>query len=158
MSNARYTEVLANTFYDFFVERLDLQPTSEWATVRLYDFMKTEMAESAIKSMFGTKLLELNPDLLKAYWEFDEVAGILVWGLPRFLIPRAYKIRDRLHSMTRRMTDCAWENFDWNGPEAEAVWEPFFGSRFSREIAKWLRGAGFSERTESGHTMATLFG
>ncbi|KAI5862347.1 cytochrome P450 [Durotheca rogersii] len=159
LSSARYTEVLANTFYRFLAERLDeSQPLHQYATVDLYDFMKVAMAESAVKSMFGTKILELNPDLLKCYWEFDEVAGILVWGLPRFLIPRAYEIRDRLHGMTTKQTAIAYEEFDWDGPEAESDWDPYWGSRFAREIALWLKESGFSVRTASGHTMATLFG
>lgn len=159
LSSAKYTEILADTFFRFFSERLnDGHPLQTWTTVRLYDFMKKAMAESAIKSMFGTVLLEVNPDLLECYWEFDEVAGVLVWGLPRFLIPRSYKIRERLHNMTKKQTALAYEKFNWDGPEAESDWDPYWGSRFAREIARWLREAGFSVRSASGHTMATLFG
>ncbi|OTA55082.1 cytochrome P450 [Hypoxylon sp. EC38] len=159
LSSAKYTEILADTFFRFFSERLnDGHPLQTWTSVRLYDFMKHAMAESAIKSMFGTVLLEVNPDLLECYWEFDEVAGILVWGLPRFLIPRAYKIRERLHNMTKKQTEIAYEEFKWDGPEADSDWDPYWGSRFAREIARWLKEAGFSVRTASGHTMATLFG
>ncbi|OTA83400.1 hypothetical protein M434DRAFT_83944 [Hypoxylon sp. CO27-5] len=159
LSSAKYTEILADTFFRFFSERLnDGHPLQTWTSVKLYDFMKKAMAESAIKSMFGTVLLEVNPDLLECYWEFDEVAGVLVWGLPRFLIPRAYKIRERLHNMTKKQTALAYEKFNWDGPEAESDWDPYWGSRFAREIARWLREAGFSVRSASGHTMATLFG
>lgn len=159
LSSAKYTDIIANTFYRFFAERLDHDhPLQEWRTLTLFSFMKTVMAESAVKSMFGTKLLELNPDLIDCYWEFDEVAGALVWGLPKFLIPRAYQIRSRLHSMTRKQTEIAYEEFNWNGLEDESDWDPYWGSRFAREIARWLRESGFSVRTASGHTMATLFG
>ncbi|KAI1413417.1 cytochrome P450 [Hypoxylon sp. FL1857] len=159
LSSAKYTEILTNTFYRFFSERLNEgHPLETWTSVRLYDFMKTAMAESAIKAMFGTVLLEANPDLIKCYWEFDEIAGILVWGLPRFLIPRAYNVRERLHNMTKRQTEIAYKEFDWDGVDANSDWDPYWGSRFSREIARWLKDAGFSVRTASGHTMATLFG
>ncbi|KAF2647656.1 cytochrome P450 [Lophiostoma macrostomum CBS 122681] len=158
LSSAKYTQCLADTFLRLFSERLRAESSHLWTTVSLHEFMKLNMTEAAIKSMFGSKILELNPDLIRTYWEFDEVAGILVWGLPRFLSPHPYAIRDRLHSMTSQMTDYAWQNFDWNGPDVSADWDPYFGSRFSREVARWFRNAGFSDRTASGHTMATLFG
>ncbi|KAI1139192.1 cytochrome P450 [Hypoxylon sp. FL0543] len=159
LSSAKYTEILTNTFYRFFAERLDVDhPLGTWTTVKLFDYMKTAMAESAIKATFGSVLLDLNPDLIDCYWEFDEIAGILVWGLPRFLIPRAYKVRERLHNMTKRQVKVAYKQFDWGGAADDSDWDPYWGSRFAREIARWLKEAGFSERTASGHTMATLFG
>ncbi|RYP10035.1 hypothetical protein DL765_008234 [Monosporascus sp. GIB2] len=158
LSSTKYTGILADTFYHFFSQRLDQQPLSEWAIVALFDLLKSDMAESAVKSMFGSRILELNPDLIKCYWEFDEVAGILVWGFPRFIRRRPWQIRERLHGMVHRHVESAWQNFDWNGPEAGSDWDPHWGSRFSREIAKWLRQSGFSNRTASGHTTATLFG
>ncbi|KAI0886387.1 putative cytochrome P450 [Annulohypoxylon maeteangense] len=158
LSNPRYTEVLANTFYHFFLRRLDNQSNIEWTSIQLFQFLKNDMFESAIESLFGSQILHLNPDLIKCYWEFDEVAGVLVWGLPRFMSRRPYKVRERLHRMALRHLESSWENFDWNGPERESDWEPHFGSRFSRETAKWFKEAGFSNRTASGHTTATMFG
>ena len=38
-------------------------------------------------------------------------------------------------------------SFDWDGPGAEADWEPMFGSRFYRESSKWLAQSDFSLRT-----------
>lgn len=158
LSSAKYTGVLADIFLRFFSEKLDQQSASEWTTVQIYSLLRTDMAESAIKSMFGSRILELNPDLVKCYWQFDEVAGVLVWGLPKFLKPKPRHIRERLHDMVHKQVEDAWENFDWNGPEAQSDWDPYWGSRFAREIARWLRESGFSNRTCSGHTTATLFG
>lgn len=158
LSSAKYTSILANTFFDFFSERLDRQSSTGWTTVTLYELLKTDMVESAVKSMFGTRILELCPDLVRCYWEFDEVAGILFWGPPKLIMPSPWRIRERLHSMVHKHVEEAWEKFDWNGPDADSDWDPYWGSRFSREIAKWLRDSGFSDRAASGHTTATLFG
>ncbi|KAI1267558.1 putative cytochrome P450 [Xylariaceae sp. FL1019] len=158
LSSPKYAEVLANTFFDRFSQRLEEQPLNEWKPLQLFHFLKNDMAASAIESLFGSTILELNQDLLTAYWDFDRVAGALVWGLPRLLRPHPWRIRERLHGMTARHLKFAWANFDWSGPQAECDWEPHFGSRFSRETAKWFRDSGFSDRTASGHTAAMLFG
>ncbi|KAI1735299.1 cytochrome P450 [Xylaria scruposa] len=158
LSSAKYTEILADKFFSIFSMRLDRYQLLEWTTVSIFDLLKTDMAESAIESLFGSKILSLNPDLIKSYWEFDEVAGPLVFGPPRFIKPGPWRIRERLHSMVHRHVESAWQHFNWDGPEADSDWDPHWGSRFSREIAKWLRGAGFEDRTISGHTTATLFG
>lgn len=159
LSTRRYSDALADSFYKLFCERLDASATPEWSTVHLFSLLKTSMAEAAIVSLFGSRILELNPGFVDAYWEFDDIAGTLVWGLPRFLQRRSVAIKDRLHAMTRRHIDSAWEHFRWGGSEEEEIeWEPHFGSRLSRETARWLRRGGFSNHAAAGHTLASLFG
>lgn len=157
--NTHSSEAMADAFYNFFIESLDYhQSLTTWKTVRVFDTLRHEMATSAIKSMFGTRILDLSPDLLEAYFDFDEVAGKLVYGLPRFIDPKPSRIRNRLLGMTTAYIESAWQHFDVEGPDADSTWDPHFGSRFSREIAKWVRSSRFSDRVASGHAMATLFG
>lgn len=158
LSPRKYSDALAATFYRLFSERLVQQPGTEWATIRLFEFLKDAMAESAMVSLFGSRLVELNPGVVQAYWDFDDIAGPLAFGPPRFLQRRSIRIRNRLHAMVRRQIDAAWESFDWDGPDAEADWEPHFGSRLSRETARWLRQNGFSNHAAAGHTLASLYG
>ncbi|KAK3328242.1 cytochrome P450 [Cercophora scortea] len=161
LTNRKHSDALAETFYRLFSERLGkLHPHvgGEWATVNLFEFLKANMAESAIVSMFGSRLVELNPGLIEAYWDFDTIAGHLAWGLPNFLQRRPLAIKARLHEMTRKHIDSAWEHFDWNGPDAKATWDPHWGSQLSRESARWLCQGGFSDHATAGHTLATLFG
>ncbi|MCJ1389519.1 hypothetical protein MMC18_002376 [Xylographa bjoerkii] len=49
----------------------------------------------------------------------------------------------------RKYVDAAWANFDWNGPAADADWEPHFGARVCRELVKWLRESGFHDKNLS---------
>ncbi|KAH8594148.1 hypothetical protein B0O99DRAFT_688171 [Bisporella sp. PMI_857] len=100
--------------------------------------------------------MELSPGLVDAYWDFDQNGGKLLWGLPRWLDRRPYQARERLHHMTRKYIDSAWESYDWKEPESD--WEPHWGSRLSREVAKWMRQKGFSDKAQAGHTLGTLFG
>lgn len=158
LTKPKYSDALADSFQKLFSQRLDKQVTMEWTTVNLFKLLKITMAESAIISLFGSQIIDLNPGFLECYWEFDEIAGTLVWGLPNFMQRSSVKTKDRLHKMTRKHIDSAWKHFDWNGADADSVWEPHFGSRLSRETAKWLREGGFSDQATAGHTLASLFG
>ncbi|GAP85198.2 putative cytochrome P450 [Rosellinia necatrix] len=165
LSSRRHADALAGSFQRLFAEQLDRrwQPTTtttrgQWASVELSAVLREAMAESAVVSLFGSRVVELNPGLVARYWEFDHVAGRLAWGLPGFLQRRAVAARDRLHGMVRRHVDSAWACFDWDATPEDLAWEPHFGSRLSRETARWLRDKGFSNHAAAGHTLATLFG
>lgn len=158
LTKRKNSDSLAEAFVHRFSERLDESCSTEWRETRLIDLLKRTMAEAAIVTLFGTKILELNAGFVDQYWEFDEVAGNLVWGLPKWMTPNSVKTHEKLIKMTRRHIDSAWEHFDWNGPDKDAEWEPHFGSRLSRETAKWLRNGNFSDQAAAGHTLASLFG
>ncbi|KAK2732572.1 Cholesterol 7-alpha-monooxygenase 2 [Colletotrichum kahawae] len=158
LSHRAHADSMAQNFFRFLLERLDHGQNGSWSTVRLMEVLKSTMGEAAIMSLYGTKIIETNPGFVQAYWDFDEVGGHLVWGLPHFLQRKSVAIKDELHAMTRRHLDSAWEQFEWDGPDAESMWEPHFGSRLARETCRWLRDRGFSDHAQAGHTMALLFG
>ncbi|KAI8944150.1 cytochrome P450 [Xylaria longipes] len=159
LSSRKYSDALADSFYRLFVGSLDRQyPLNEWTTVELSALLKSTMAGSAVTSLFGSRIIDLNPGFVERYWEFDDIAGTIGWGLPKFLQRRSIAVKDRLHEMTRRHIDSAWECFDWTANPEDLAWEPHFGSRLSRETARWLRDRGFSNHAAAGPTLATLFG
>jgi hypothetical protein len=156
LSNKKYSDALAQSFYHFYNDQLDEQST-QWTSVSLLETLKVVMCESATKSLLGTQIMSLNPGFTRCYWEFDPGAGKLVWGLPRWMRPGPYVARERLHAMARKYVESAWEHYDWS-KEPESDWEPHWGARLSRESARWLREAGFSNKAAAGHTVGTLFG
>lgn len=158
LSDKSHSNALAAEFSQRFSQRLDELVGEGWTTVPLLDTLRLHMSESAAATLFGTKLFDLNPGFTKCYWEYDEVAGRLIGGPPAFFQPRAARVKNRLHAMVRRHIDAAWASFDWSGPDGDSLWEPHFGSRLSRESARWLREQGFSDHAAAGHTLATLFG
>ncbi|KAI0105077.1 cytochrome P450 [Nemania sp. FL0031] len=160
LSNRKYADSLAELFYLRFSESLDteLSLKKKGEPVKLFALLKKTMAESAIIALFGSQIIDLNPGFIDCYWRFDDIAGTLAWGLPRLFQRKAMAIRDELHIMTERHIDSAWDHQDKVGIDPEADWEPHFGSRLSRETAKWLRKGGFSNHAAAGHTLATLFG
>lgn len=157
LANRQNSDALADVFHRTFLKQLN-SLSEEWSTINLFETLKTAMATSAITSLFGTRIFDLNPGLIDLYWQFDDIAGHLVWGLPKFLQRQSVAIKDRLHSMTLKYVDSAWENFDWDSSESESLWEPHFGSRLCRETAKWFRENNFSNHAAAGHAVGALFG
>lgn len=155
------TNLLAASYQKRFSEFLDGNarfPVGEWTAMRLLEFTKKDVAEAAIYSLFGPRILELNPDLLQLMWDFDEVAGSLAWGLPQWMNRKAYRRRSRFHATSARFLDSAWASFDWSGPDSDADWEPHFGSRMIREVAKFLAETGFSPGFCAGFVATLVYG
>lgn len=144
-------------YFDRFEDRIGTLPVGEWQEVSVMKFMMNDMSQSALVTFMGTRILELNPGCMDAMWDFILTAAELPWGLPRWLNPQPWQNRDRFHGMTRRYLDSAWANFDWNGPDSDADWEPHFGSRAAREMALWMK-ENLSPETSAGLVAAFIFG
>ncbi|KAI0010843.1 cytochrome P450 [Xylariaceae sp. FL0662B] len=99
----------------------------------LYKFLQRTVTHSSIETVFGSKLLELNRTFVEDFWEFEANAPNLLHGMPRWLIPGAYRVRDKLLKSFVKWHAYANSHFDCSkvGPD-EPDWEPNFGSRLIR--------------------------
>ncbi|KAM7185505.1 Cytochrome P450 [Naviculisporaceae sp. PSN 640] len=158
LSTSHYANALATKFYSFFDQRLSRAPLSEWETVGIWDFLKVNMFEAAMTTLDGPKILDLNPDFSERYWEYDQYALIVSYGAPKFLNRKAYQAKDEFYVRTARYLEAAWKNFDWSGPDVESDWEVNFGSRFTRELAKWARDNDFDKKSLAGLVGVLAFG
>lgn len=161
-----HTEYLARTqqlkpIIDSFRHQLsgvlEGYPVGEWTTLSVMEFCRCQVTECAIATLLGPKVFELNPGFLDAFWEFEENVFTLTLGFPKWLNPRPYKVHDRYLAMIGKYLNAAWASFEWDGPDAEAYWEPHFGARVCREIAKWLRQDAFQEKVAAGAIGSLLF-
>ena len=161
-----HTEYLARTqhlkpvieiFRGLFSDVLDKYPVGQSNTVRVIDFCRQEVAECAMRTLLGPTIFDLNPGFLDAFWEFDYNVFMLTFGFPKWANPGPYRVQDRFLSMIEKYVDSARSNFDWNGPSAESPWEPHFGARVCREIAKWLTESGFPDVSIAGALGTLLF-
>lgn len=91
LSTRRYSDALATSCYQLFCERLDasMKPNGECSTTHLFTLLRTTMAEAAIVSLFGPQILDLSPGFVNTHQEFDDIAGTLVWCLPKILQRRS---------------------------------------------------------------------
>ncbi|KAK0650000.1 cytochrome P450 [Cercophora newfieldiana] len=164
----RYWRILNDKLHDYFAissetnalvavyqrelsKRLEQDfPTTEWTTIMVYAFLQKYMASAATTTLLGPRILTVNPDFHNVLWTFDRFVASLVWGLPKWLTPRAWKTRDRLHAAVHRYLYPAVGEFAWDSDSATADWEPVFGSRVNREVIRWMREDGFAPQTIAG--------
>ncbi|KAK0702256.1 cytochrome P450 [Lasiosphaeris hirsuta] len=142
MTRTHFSNRMADKYSDLFSAHLARQPSA--------------MAESAVVSLVGPHIFELNPSFIQNFWSFDEIVLYLITGPSRWIKQLPWKLRDRFHAAVGRYLDAAWANFDWNSPAAESDWEEHFGSRFSREVAKWFSDSGLSRQSARGFIMLIM--
>lgn len=88
---------------------------NNWVDVPdLYRFLQIHVSTAAIKAMMGTEIFEQYPTLVEDFWEFERNVGNYTRLVPRWWIPKAYEVRDRLlkniskwTNYAHSMTDCS---------------------------------------------------
>ncbi|KAM0435849.1 hypothetical protein ACHAPT_002740 [Fusarium lateritium] len=115
----------------------------EWVEIPdLSAFMRTHLMKAALTAMFGPYLVDLNPTFVDDFWVYDSDVGPLYMGLPKWLIPGAYRRREKMLQGIMRWHKFAHEHYDCsNVSSQDTEWEPYFGSKFSKRrqntFAKW---------------------
>ena len=159
LARTQEADKIADSFERLLSARLERYPLDGWSTVRICDFLRNDVAEAAVVSLAGSRILELDPDLLRKLWDFDEIAASIAWGPPKWMKRDAWNKRDALRAACAKYLDAAWAGFDWDGQDADADWEPNFGARYSRELARWMKEADFAPQTCAGIVaVSSLFG
>ncbi|KAI1370684.1 cytochrome P450 [Hypoxylon crocopeplum] len=139
LGKPQYIKPLVDMFGHNLSQALERFSTSSWTTISVQDLCRHEVAESAISVLFGPDLIGTSPDFIGRFWSFDEHVFMLVLGLPKWMNPRPSKAHDRYVSAIEKWLEGAEAEFDWEGPVAEADWEPRFGGRAVRELVKWMK-------------------
>lgn len=156
---ARPVSAFAASFQKFFAEELDIFPVNEWVEdVRIFEFFKLQMSAAATRAILGPRIIDLNPGFIDAFWRYEKVPEILAFGLPPWLNRRAARIRDQFAAMCRKWYELANREFNWEGPDRDADWEPVFGSQVSKGLAQWAKDFDFSAESIGGAFALFLYG
>lgn len=137
---------LTAKFIEAFQESLDgLKFQAEWKTMDLLSWMRTSIFNSAVRALFGTKILEMNPTLAEQFWEYE--AGFLprMYGVPKLVKPKAYACMDNLLNSTQAWVEFALAEHGGVAPE-EPDWEPLMGSKVVRARHRYYDKIGLSTR------------
>ncbi|KAF3765693.1 putative cytochrome P450 [Cryphonectria parasitica EP155] len=150
LAHLRSSTGLAEVFYKFVTDKLDAEPVGAWKTVSLVGFCRMEVAEAAIRTLLGSQVVDNHPDFLDAFWKWEADAVLLFFGVPRWLNSRPYDARERLNRIMKDYMRLA-DQFDFDGPDSEVVWEERSGSRVAREMLKYYRGTDFDDEGIAGY-------
>lgn len=157
LGEARYFTPVAKIFDRNLKEALSSYPAQQWTAIRAQEFCRTKVVEAAVNSLFGPELVRLTPGLIDRFWEFDKNVFNLVMGLPRWLNAGPFEAHDRYVDAIKTWLDAVSTGFDWDGPEAEADWEPRFGGRAPRELVKWMEETGWRTGVIAASVRALVF-
>lgn len=116
------------------LQSLETHDTNGWVEYPdLYTFLQNLVFRTAVETLMGSKVLEMNPRLVDDFWIFDSNIPWFSRGLPRWFMPSAYQARDRLlegikewHAYAHTSSDCT--KIGDEDPE----WEPYFGTKLVR--------------------------
>jgi hypothetical protein len=105
----------------------------------LYKFLQHIITKANIESDQGEKLLELNPNFIEEFWQAKSNAYLYFFGWPRWLIPSAFAVRDRVIDAIKKWHAYGLDHGDYtstghNDPE----WEPILGSKNTKARLQYL--------------------
>ncbi|KAK6197112.1 hypothetical protein LQW54_010907 [Pestalotiopsis sp. IQ-011] len=157
---SRSVSALSAVFQRFFGEQLAKYPVGEWVDVKIMEFMRQNMSAAATRSLLGTRILEINPGFIDAFWKFEKHVEPLAFGLPHWLNRSAVQARDAFRAMCLKWYETADHEFNWDKSDLgeEDEWEPVFGSRISRSLSQWVKSFDFGPESISGMYALFVFG
>ncbi|KAM0274301.1 hypothetical protein ACHAQH_007975 [Verticillium albo-atrum] len=166
LGQTKSTNCLIKYYGDFLSNSIEKTTVGHWTEVGLIEFMKHEMASAATSAITGSKIIEMNPDLVEQFWRFDGVALNLMYGVPTWWDPRPARIRDEMNGTLRSYLRHALNKMKLDhskivrpdGSVEDPDWEPVMGSRYHRTITAFGQSAGLSENGLAATTLLVLFG
>jgi len=153
---------LVKRFLPYFEEELEgLCIGKDWVEIGdFYGVVKKIVFNGTINALCGPHLLRLNPGLTDDFWVYDgEIMGAFK-GLPRWMIPKMYEVRERILEGIEKWHGLARKNVDVFSGEMEGVmWEEFYGTKLVRMRTKELGSVkGMNGRAMAATDLAIIWG
>jgi hypothetical protein len=127
--------------------------------VDIVGWLRDHMFKASTHALYGSRLLEIYPQLVKDIWAVDEAMVPLLSGLPTFMMPRHYAARDRGIAGMLRWHQAAWIETEGKPLEPNDMdWEPIYGSRFNRARQRFYMHRGITIQTKAAADLGILFG
>ncbi|KAM0810030.1 putative Cytochrome P450 [Seiridium cardinale] len=70
--SARSVAAFSTSFQEFLGHQLSEFRTAEWVEVRIFDFLKKHMSIAATLSVLGSRILDINPGFIEAFWQYEQ--------------------------------------------------------------------------------------
>ena len=133
-------------------------PSDSWIEVPdFFQFFLNLVSASVTEAVFGSMLLRLNPDFLDDLWAYDDALPWMARGIPAFIMPGPYRIRDRLRAQIKTWHSYARDNFRESDIDHTGG-DPFWGSGLVRYLQGVLTERGtHDEDALSAHHLGMIF-
>lgn len=119
----------------------NLYRDNEWTQMPdLLKFFQRTLGTSIMQSLFGPTLLNLHPSFVDDFWEYERDVPRFAWGLPSFIIPRAYRNRERLVEHLKSWYAHARSQFSESNIDLDGDGDKLWGSELMRNRQKDLLG------------------
>jgi hypothetical protein len=162
--NQSAVNALTRKFMEYFCRSLneadldlDIDIDREWKTIDLLAWMKKIMFDASVVAVFGTKILDMNPDLAEQFWKYESGFLPRFYGVPRFVKPSAYACMDELLDRTQSWVEYVLAEHGGSPPD-EPDWEPLLGSKVVRARHRFYAREGLSTRGRAAFDLGFLFG
>ena len=109
--------ITGQRFQTALERRIEALPVKdEWVEMDdLFSFLRPLISYSALEAMCGASFLQTYPEFFENFWHFDREMPTLLNGWPRWIMPKAWRARDRCLSAMKRWRQSSNEdNFDGN--------------------------------------------
>lgn len=134
--------------------------SEEGEEVAFYAWIQANMFIASTNALMGSRLLDVYPGLAQDFIKFDNEFLGMFFGLPKFLIPGAYAVRERALAGIQRWRDAmdAETNNTVTDPSSSSTpWEPRFGSRMNRARSNFYTAKSLSPRGKAGFDLGVIF-
>lgn len=162
LMNEESVTTFTRTYQVFFNEHVSKFPVGEWEEdVQIFAFLKRSMAIAATRSMLGNRIMDLYPDIVEAFWDWEQYGETLAFGMAEWLNRRAVAARNRFCDMCFRWYKIASQEYNQErvGHNIRVGdWDPIFGSQMTRGHYRWINDFEFSDRTIGGIFALFSFG
>lgn len=114
--------------------------SDDWVDIPdFYGLIKSSIFKASTTALCGPHLLALNPGFTEDFWDFDTRITGLFKRIPRWIIPKSYRVRDRLHTAIMKWHKFANEHLDWNDESLpEKQYEEYFGAKIMRSRQHYM--------------------
>lgn len=123
-----------------------LQISEDWVEYPSFFIFLEQVIHANIEAVMGSKILKLNPSLVQDFCDAKQHAPGFFRGWPRWLMPKAFRARDRIIDGVQRWHEYALGNGDHqNTGDGEPDWDPIWGSQYSKVRRQRRHACGAEE-------------
>ena len=121
--------------------------------VSLFQFLKHRMFIASTAALMGTRILELNRNLIEDYWAYDEA---FLLGLPELMYPAGESARDRLLSAVKHYVEEGYKAEDRVAMD-NSTWDRHFGCKLFRASLQEMSDGGIAVEDQAGAILSLVW-